>query len=266
MTLIIGLKSDNCVLIGAEQEEAGYISKRSVTKLRLITTGRDWTVVVGGAGDAAVADNAMHTIEKNLQDVLAVNGQVLMDVTDSVLDEVHTKYIDKDRASEGISLIVGASCSDGLHLISTAKRVPQPQDRIAYAGIGGEIAVYFMDRLHETDADWTYTAKVAGFTLQQAIESCRYCSGEAEIYVLQRHPNPRWRSLGTGDVPVEFVNHFQRAAVANHLRPFVEKCGGFEGVAGYSDEHHPAPISYEQADQKIKDILGVITKPEGRKP
>jgi 20S proteasome alpha/beta subunit len=266
MTLILGLKSKNCVVIGAEQEESGgIVAKHSVTKLRLIT-GPDWAVVVGGAGDGAVAENAMRDMDRRLHQERVVNEKVLMNITDSVLDDVYTKYIDKDAQSEGLSLVIGASCGDGMHLISTIKRVPQPQDRIAYAGIGADIGIYFMDRLHRPDEDWTYAVSVAGFTLQQAMESCRYCSGESEVYVLQGFPNPRWRSLGTYDAPMEFQNLYQGPVVAEHLsklltkRPFKP-----EGFIGYRDEHRPKERTPKEVQEDMEHLVEELKRKGGTK-
>jgi len=253
MTLIVGLKAEQCVVIGAEQEEIrGIIAKRSVTKLRLIT-GNDWAVVIGGAGDAGIAENAMRDMERKLSQTQSLNEQVLMDLTDGILDEMHTKYIDKDPKSEGLSLIIGASCGDELHLISTLKRVPQSQDSIAYAGIGADIGLYFMDRLHRDDADWRYLASVTGFTIQQAIESCQYCGGDPEVYILQRHPDPRWRSLGTYDAASEFVNSFQ-GIVGHHLEQLIREhlpdWFTFEKLRGYSDEYHPKARDEEDEERE----------------
>lgn len=255
MTLIIGLKQDDSVVIGAEQEETGGIAaKRVVTKLRLIAQ-KKWAVVVGGAGDAAIAENALREVERQLLQHQNLTEQILLDVTDAVLDSVYTKYIDKDKDSEGLSLVIGAVGDDGLHLLSTHKRVPQPQDSIAYAGFGADIGIFFLDRLHNAEEDWTYAVTVAGFALQQAIEACRFCSGESEIYVLQKPPNPRWRSLGTVDAPTNFQNSFQKGTVAHHLETLVrEEQFDSDGCPGYSDEHHPEPIPMESFTQSVSQM------------
>jgi 20S proteasome alpha/beta subunit len=252
MTLIIGLKQDDSVVIGAEQEETGGIAaKRVVTKLRLVAK-KEWAVVVGGAGDAAIAENALREMERRLLQNQKLTEQILLDVTDAVLDSVYTKYIDKDKDNEGLSLIVGAISDDGLHLLSTQKRVPQPQDSIAYAGYGADIGIFFLDRLHDATEDWTYAVTVAGFALQQAIQACRFCSGESEIYVLQKPPNPRWRSLGTADASTNFQNSFQKGTVALCLETLVRR-EQFDpnDCAGYSDEHHPEPIPMERLSQSV---------------
>jgi 20S proteasome alpha/beta subunit len=88
MTLIVGLKSHDSVVIAAEQEETGGITaKRTVSKLKLIT-GRDWAVVIGGAGDAALAENAMRAMERRLHKRKIVDEELLLSETDQILDSV----------------------------------------------------------------------------------------------------------------------------------------------------------------------------------
>jgi 20S proteasome alpha/beta subunit len=254
MTLIIGLKSDDCIVIGAETEESGGLTaKRSVCKLQIVK-GDDCAVVVGAAGDAAVAENAMREFAHALHALKRVDESAIMAIADKILDLVHTKYIDKDPKSEGVALVIGASCPDGLHLISTEKRVPQPQESIACVGYGADIGLFCMDRLFRPERDWLYTVKVAGFTLQQAIDSSRYCGGECDIHVLQRPPQPVWRSLGTGDTSVAFANEFQQGMVASCLEKMVE-ASNFNPTRcdGYADEHNPAPVDSRKDYEKWKE-------------
>jgi hypothetical protein len=263
MTLIVGLKSGDNVVIGAEQEESGGIAaKRLAKKLKLIN-GSGWSVVIGGSGDSAVAENAMRFMERLLLARQTLNEQVLTDITDEVLDSVFSKYIDKDPNNEGLSLVIGASCGNELHLISTTKRVPQLQDSIAYAGVGADIGIFFLDRLHLPNEDWVYSSTVVGFTLQQAIEASRFCGGESEIYVLQCPPNPRWRSLGDCDVPCEFINCFSASNVSRHLGQLIRgNALSAEGRAGYSDEHHPNAVTLEETMKNYRLKLSVSEKSE----
>jgi hypothetical protein len=224
-----------------------------------LVTGREWAVVIGGAGDAMLAENAVRGNEQKLRGRRTVNGKTLLGAVDSILDSLYSKYVDKDPQSEGVALVIGAVCGDELNLISTRKRVPQSQEFMAYAGIGADIGIYFIDRLHRQESDWNYTATVAGFTLQQALESCQYCGGETEIYVLQRPPNPRWRFLGKCDAPSEFFNSFQSAMVSEHLAKLVQStASGLDRMEGYQDEHHPDPLERREALFKLNDILTVM--------
>jgi len=198
LTLVVGLKCHDAVVLAAETEESvGITAKRNVYKLDRIS-GDDWTLVVGGAGDSVIAANATRRIARGLKDHNELTDEVLCDVIDDVLAAVHTKYIDTDPTSDGIGLIIGAVTSDNeLHLISTQKRAFQFQDRYAYAGVGVDLAIYFLDRLYDHSFSWEDAAKVAGFVLMQVKEASQFCSGESQIYALQVPPNPRWRSLGS---------------------------------------------------------------------
>jgi hypothetical protein len=114
---------------------------------------------------------------------------------------------------------------------------------MAYAGIGADIGIYFIDRLHRTEADWSHSVKVAGFTIQQAKEASQYCGGEPEIYVLQRPPNPRWRYLGVGDTSCEFTNRFNSSEISDHLEKLILPLGFAPEIdSGYRDELHPEPV------------------------
>src|SRR5262249_2296077 len=143
-------------------EGAGATSKRAVSKLKLIP-GPDWAVVIGGAGDGRLSEIGMQELGQKLAGRQTVTQRFLLDAMDKILDSLHRKYIDKDKDCEGVAFIIGAVCGNQLHLISTTGRIPQTQDAEAYAGLGEDIAVFFLDRLRDDAADWTYTAKVAGF-------------------------------------------------------------------------------------------------------
>jgi 20S proteasome alpha/beta subunit len=247
MTLIIGLKSDDCVVLAAEQEEsAGIAAKRTVNKMKLLA-GDDWAIIFGAAGDATVGENAMRRLENKFLNRRGLTADDIQDALDDVLDTVHRKYIDPDKNPEGISLVVGASCGDELHLISTLRRTPQFQDLIAYAGIGSDVALYFLDRIHYSDFGWKYTTKVAAYVLAQVKESAQACSGASQMFALQSPPNPRWRDFGEKEAWMELENSFRFEADIADILPDILKKIRFplEGLEGYSDEHHPEPLPHK---------------------
>jgi 20S proteasome alpha/beta subunit len=212
LTLILGLKCADTVVLAAETEESvGIAAKRNVYKLKLIS-GDDWAIVLGGAGDSAIAENAMRLIDRSLTDCADLTEDVLTNAIDDALEKVHKKYIDLDPQSEGIALIVGAVCSNNaLHLISTHKRIWQFQESYAYAGLGADLAIYFLDRLHDATLEWEDSAKVAGFVLEQVKEAAQCCGGDSQFYALHAPPMPRWRALGT-DAAHEIGNECRSVA------------------------------------------------------
>ena len=243
MTLIIGMKTDDAILIAAEQEEGcGIAAKRRVNKLRLVTNN-DWAVVFGAAGDAAAGENAMRRIENKLLGRQSLTEDELQDIVDDVLDTVHRKYIDPDPKHEGMSLVVGASLGNELRLMSTSRRTSQFQDFTAYAGIGADVAIYFMERLHFSDTDWKRTVLLGGFIMLQVKESAQYCSGESQTYVLQTPPSPRWRELASEEISMELENRLQEVDFIGYLTEQLRTIGfALEHVTGYRDEHNPEPV------------------------
>lgn len=196
MTLILGMKCADTVIVASETEEsAGITAKRNVNKLQHVT-GNDWSVVIGGAGDSYVCENAMRRLARAIDGKKSLTEDQLSDCIDDVLAIVHTKYIDPTPNSEGLALIVGAVCGNDLSLISTHKRTLQFQTEYAYAGYGADLAIYFLDHLHSSSADWHYGMNLTCYVLREVKDSAQYCGGESLCYALQRPPNPRWREFG----------------------------------------------------------------------
>jgi 20S proteasome alpha/beta subunit len=177
------------------EDTAGYTSKRRVYKLKLFGEC-DWLVVVGGAGDSVIAENAMQRLEQSLTSHKQLTQQILADSVDDVLAIIHQKYIDPVQNSEGIGLIVGALIGKSAHLLSTHKRTHQFHDSYAYAGIGADLAIYFAEKLYRDDDSWENNANVAALILSQVKETSQFCGLGSQLFVLQSPPNPRWRSFG----------------------------------------------------------------------
>jgi 20S proteasome alpha/beta subunit len=233
--------------MAAEEEEvSGFASKRKVQKLKLFTD-KNWSLVFAGAGDAAIIDNAERRLTSWLKDQQDLSGDLLMDALDDVLGTIYSKYIDPDPKSDGISLVVGASCSDGLHLVSTVKRTPQFQESLACAGYGADVAYYLLDRLHNNDDDWVSGVKIAAFSLQEAKESTLYCGGDTHLFVLQSPPNPRWRDLGWGGSS-ELENSFVNLISDGLRQAILDVEFTAEICEEYCDEQHPEPYIFDPDD------------------
>jgi 20S proteasome alpha/beta subunit len=250
MTLAIGLHCKGSIVLAAEQEEAvGYTSKRKIQKLHL-HSGKEWALGFAGSGDAGIIDNAERRLELWLSDQRTFTSYQLSDALDDVLDIVHTKYIDPDRMAEGISLIIGASCEDGLVLFHTLNRTPAIENSYACAGIGHDIANYLLDRLYRFDDTWPKAAWIAGYVVSEVKESTRYCGGNSDFLVLQQPPHPRWRDLGTG---TDTENQLQGLIEGLHAKITASPVR-LEWNTGYCDEHNQTPFSgIDAGPEKVED-------------
>jgi 20S proteasome alpha/beta subunit len=240
VTLVIGLKAKDSLVIGSESEESvGYLAKREAQKLVRISEN-DWTVVIGGAGDSATVDNTTEKISDALAGEKDMNGRKVQQAVDDALSIVYTRYIDPDSSHEGISLVVGASFGDELFLLQTQKRVPQVKEDWACAGWGADIAIYWLEHIYYGDFDWERALAAAGFIIRQAKKSARFCSGESQLFVLQVPPNPRWRSPG-GDTITD-IDWNMVVDVPGLITDELSKKELFsERDEGYADEHKEKP-------------------------
>ena len=248
VTLIVGIKTTDSVVLAAETEEsAGITAKRNIFKLRRIE-GPDWVVVAGGAGDSVIVENATRRIRWALADCSDLTEQKLGDILDQVLATVYGKYIDTDKRPEGISLMLGASIRNELYLVTTQKRTFQFHDDYAYAGLGADLAIYYLDNLFSDIRDWKDATRVCGFVLMEAKKTAQYCSGKTQIYTVQLPPQPRWRSLGKGTfVEIEnvcsgLVSHTVSSGIMKELRR-VDVSIAVDEFGDYEEEKRPKPSS-----------------------
>jgi 20S proteasome alpha/beta subunit len=236
MTLVVGLHCRKSIILGAEQEEnTGIAAKRDICKLKLYESDH-WAIGFGGAGDGAIIDNAERRLAEWLESRERFTGKQLSEAIEDVLATVYSKFIDPDPRSEGISLIIGASCEDGLFLIQTHKRVCQFQDSYACSGYGSDVATYLLERLYQEDDKWINALKIAAFSIYEVKNAAQYCSGDSNFLVFQNPPNPRWRDLGDG-FGIEVENGIQ-GLIAGIRSKIIGGRWRPEWIDGYCDQFH----------------------------
>jgi 20S proteasome alpha/beta subunit len=197
MTLVVGFQCVDGVVIAGEMEEAaGFTAKRTIGKLIHLLADK-WSVVIGGAGDSAIIDNGIDATTEQLRPLFGktINSGDLSTVLDTVLADLHTKYIDPDPKSDGVSFVIGAICGHEKFLFSTQKRAPQPQREFACVGFGADLAIYFCDRLHNPWGSTEDAAKLAAVILKESKEATQYCGQGSNMYVLNVHSG--WKHCGS---------------------------------------------------------------------
>ncbi|HTC46492.1 MAG TPA: hypothetical protein VK722_04195 [Candidatus Aquilonibacter sp.] len=219
MTLIVGFHYENGVVIGSESEEsAGYTSKRQVTKLVRLVWG-DSVIVIGAAGDSFVAENGIRRLTKKLESCRTITEDKLTKAIDDVLATLHDKYIDKEKSPEGVAFIVAAALQGHTYLISTHKRTWKFEDSYCYAGYGGDLAIYFLERIHTGDLNWEDASKMALAILAEVKQSTQGCSGESQLYTVQASC-PRWRLMEGQLLEMTEFNDLPRftSAIVEHVK------------------------------------------------
>ena len=251
MTLVVGLHCEHSVVLGAEQEEsAGYTGKRNVYKLKLHESEK-WALGFSGAGDGAIIDNAERQLLRWLDMRETFVMHELADAIDDVLVAVYEKFIDPDKNSEGVSLIIGGSCEDGLFLIQTHKRTSKFETDYACAGYGADVGLYLLSRIYQNDDKWLNAAKITAFVIHETKKSSQFCSGDSNFLVFQRPPSPLWRDLGDrvgmsldDECQIFWDNKIREQVVfESSWRP--------EMMEGYCDQLRPIPNPKDLLDLEL---------------
>lgn len=176
MTLIVGLRcADGSVLMCADREQSDQVAKRSVDKIFRVRLNQG-TVLVAGAGRSSILDNAFMRLERALQTADSQQGNVLLDthrdVIETILYEIHEKYIwgRTDENERAIRLIVAASFTSGgsaPFLYGTDSDVLYPHQLYGCAGIGQDLAYYFVDKLYHHHLSREVAALLAAFIFRE---------------------------------------------------------------------------------------------------
>ena len=244
MTLIVGMKCHTSVVIGSEQEESeGYFIKRNVRKLKLYSD-QVWALGFAGAGDAAIVDRAEGFLSEWLEDRSDFTHAEIANSIEDILGIVHTKFIDPDAHSEGVALMVGGVCGEGLFLLKTSRRTSHFVNDYGCIGIGKDIPTYLLDHLYDDKDKWCDASRIAAFVLGEGKRSSQGCGGESDFLVFQKSPSPRWRDLGS-ILGLEVFNEFQDL-ISNARSKLVEKSWRLEAESDYADEFSPdgdSPLS-----------------------
>jgi len=260
MTLVVGLHCKNSIILGAEQEEnAGLAAKRTICKLKRYESD-NWALGFTGAGDGAIIDNAERRLAEWLENQEKFTESQLSEAVEDILATVYTKFIDPDPRSEGISLVIGGSCEDGLFLIQTHKRACQFEDYYACSGYGSDVAIYLLERLYREDDKWIDALKIAAFAIYEVKGSAQYCSGDSDFLVFQLPPNPRWRDLGD-EFGTEIENDVQ-GLISGIRSKIFERRWRPEWVRGYCDQFRTTAYeaNFDENPKELKKRLAEMKR------
>ena len=194
VTLIAGLLCVDGVLLFSDREEnAGYLSKRSVRKIHECLYG-PWSMCIATSGRSSLADLASRQIMAKAR----ISGADFPDrhatvITDALI-EVMDKHVfrkglpDSEKRHREIELIIGICNSDTgyPYLYKTEAEILCPCDDFACAGYGEDIATYFLERLFDQALRCEEAEILARFILREAKESVQTVGKETETVTISR--------------------------------------------------------------------------------
>jgi 20S proteasome alpha/beta subunit len=186
MTLIIGMDCLDCLLLCADREESTELGgKRSVSKIHQ-AQGQNWGLLIATAGSGPISDLAAERIIAEARAAPAFNANP-RETFEKVMIEVYEKYIfprDEHRQRErGISLILGVIDEESRQrfLFKTFDEIVKTESHYACAGVGSDVAYYFLDRLHADGFSGSEAMKLLAFILREAKSSVSFVGKESEF-------------------------------------------------------------------------------------
>jgi 20S proteasome alpha/beta subunit len=189
MTLIIGMDCFEALLFCADREESTETGgKRSVSKIHQ-ASGDNWQMGIATSGSGPMGDIAALRIIKRAKSHEAFHSDPLPTI-EKAMSEVYARYIfprdERRQAERGISLIIGMYDEESRQrfLFKTFDEIVKPENHYACAGVGLDIAYYFLDRLHQDGMSAEEARMLTAFILREAKSSVGGVGNESEFVTL----------------------------------------------------------------------------------
>lgn len=204
VTLIIGMECSDALLFCADREENTELAgKRSVSKI-YDAYEKHWSIIIATAGHGPFSDIAAQRI---IQDAKLADGFHLTPakVIQASLSDLYEQYVfardERRQRDRDISLIIGVIDKERRqrYLYKTFKEIVKPEAHYACAGMGVDLAYYFLDRFREDSLPSSdEAAQLLAFILREAKSSVDRVGKESEFVSVQhsgRYEGMHSRSL-----------------------------------------------------------------------
>ena len=189
VTLIVGLRCMDGILLCSDREESGELHKASVRK---IFQGGDENCyfAIATAGHSALSDVAIKRIAEAADAAGPKFGANYEKVIEDTLREIYKTYVWPDSlpsdAGREIGLIVAiyVKATGALHLYLTADEILQPRSDYACDGCGSLMGEYFLERLYDHSLTTQEAMDLMAFVVREAKDSIGYVGRETEMLTI----------------------------------------------------------------------------------
>jgi 20S proteasome alpha/beta subunit len=188
MTIVAGFPTPDAVVLAADSEEGGGISKSSVHKIAVIDKG-NCKCLIGGAGHGDFIDLATQHADEQIPtnaDLKVVRQKLEAIVTDIYAKRIDL-YPDHQREDLAFDLLCALwSKKDGIPRLVRVRRsaclVRKTPEAI---GIGTYLARYLMATLGDDSLNWPQAIRLAVYVIAQAKKYVSYCGGGTQVVILK---------------------------------------------------------------------------------
>jgi 20S proteasome alpha/beta subunit len=185
MTIVAGFPGNGFVVLAADSDETGGLTKSSVRKIAVIDKA-DCKCIIGGAGNGDFIDLAVQQLNAELQppfSVSAINELIEDIVTQIYADRIDT-YPAHEQDSLGFELLCAVWVKDdqlapqlirvrrALHLVRTAPET---------IGIGSYLARYLIATLARPQMSLMNAYRLAVYLVAQVKKHAQDCGGSSQV-------------------------------------------------------------------------------------
>ncbi len=180
MTLIVGLRcSGGAVLMCADKEQSDQLAKRPIDKIFRIPLTQG-IFLVAGSGRSSIVANTCTRLAEALTRSDSQPGISLFDkhrdIIETVLYEIHQQYIwaRSDENERAIKFIITASFraqGTAPFLYATDADILYQQQLYTCAGVGEDLAYYFIDKLFNRNLSRATAALLVAFVFREVSRS-----------------------------------------------------------------------------------------------
>jgi 20S proteasome alpha/beta subunit len=191
MTLVVGAICAGAFVFCSDMEESTELGgKRSVHKL-YTTLEPTWSMVLGTAGSGPLSEVAVRRLRGVAKHAAGKFIAKHEKIIETCLRDFYAQYIpftlpEAKRQERNVALIIGIhdKKSGDKYLYRTYEEVPKPEHAFACAGVGQDIAYYFLDRLYDESLNEHESSSLLGFVMREAKESVGNVGRETGMVIL----------------------------------------------------------------------------------
>jgi 20S proteasome alpha/beta subunit len=215
MTIAIGFKSTNGIVLCADSLEQDGVTKRNVAKLFSYQVGDEWGIAIASAGDGDLADSFNENLVSNLGNS-DFDEDRLMSKLRTAISEVRYSY-PYDQFGMLIG-IFGPSFPLSPKLYRVSGNHLGPVSRFQAIGIGAPLAEFICSQIHSPVLNVVESARLGIMAILRTKEHAEGCGGPTSI-VSFTHGQTDWEIKPQGEIAT-IEAEFSEESFRAHLQEY----------------------------------------------
>jgi hypothetical protein len=183
VTIVAGFPGTDWVLLCADSEETGSLTKGSVRKIAPIQNDAS-TCLIGGSGNGDFIDLAVQQSEEALRGQTTLKAARL--AIEGVVTQIYSQRIDslppRDQTDAAFQLLCAVCVPDeGVQLIKVQRAISLVMSAPVSLGIGNYLASYLINTFGFRGMDLRRVQRLAVYLLAQVKAHVAFCGGSSQV-------------------------------------------------------------------------------------